>query len=189
MRAGGRSPAALTRVDRCCFRGTASRGLSAPASARRSRLVVFFLLRFLLRFLFFLFEFLVAVLGVFVRVAFFALLLAVRVLLLVVLGAAVLVLAFLRLFGLFLFECFFVCLDDLAVADLAAPAFRFVGGEHGVAQEVLQIQAQSAALGTPQIAGLLEQPGGVVLDDDDNAGQRRGQFVEGDAAAGRSLGA
>lgn len=89
----------------------------------------------------------------------------------VFLVAFVVTVAFLALFRLFLFEGFFVGLDDFPVSDLAAPAFRFVGGEHGVAQEVLEVQAQTAALGAPQVAGLLEESRGVVLDDDDDAGQ------------------
>lgn len=76
--------------------------------------------------------------------AFFSLFFVLRVLLVLVgvlLVAFVVTVAFLALFCLFLFEGFFVCLDDFPVSDLAAPAFRFVGGEHGVAQEVLEVQA------------------------------------------------
>src|SRR3954462_13598095 len=85
----------------------------------------------------------------------------------------------------------FVGLDDLAVLDHATPALDLVGVQdgagHHVAPEVTQLGAGAAALGAPDVAGLLEQALGVVLQDHQDPGEGRGHLVEGDRAVDVSL--
>ena len=84
-------------------------------------------------------------------------------------------------------------LDDLAVADLAAPALDLVLFEqrarHHVALDVLEVEAEAAALRAPEVGGLLEEAVRVVLGDEDDPGHRRRDLVERDRAVDVALGA
>src|SRR4051794_10462505 len=54
---------------------------------------------------------------------------------------------------------------DLAVPDLPAPAPGLLAAHHHEATEVLEVEPGATAARAPDVAGLLEQPLGVVLDD------------------------
>src|SRR5690606_32628575 len=56
------------------------------------------------------------------------------------------------------------------------------------AGEVLQVEPGPAALGAPDVAGLLEEPRGVVLDDQQHPREVLAEGVEGDDALRRALG-
>src|SRR5690606_5270505 len=64
--------------------------------------------------------------------------------------------------ALLLLEGLLVGLDDLAVADLAAPALHLFlvqqDVRHRVAAEVLELQPGPPALGAPEVPGPLEEP-------------------------------
>ena len=95
------------------------------------------------------------------------------------------------LLGLLLLDDLLVALDHVTVLDDAAPALDLVGLEdgarHHVALEVLQLEPRPPSLGAPQVAGALEETLGVVLQDDDDAGQLGSQLVEGDRAVDMTL--
>jgi hypothetical protein len=69
--------------------------------------------------------------------------------------------------------------DDLAIANFAAPSFDLVlvedGLGHGVAAEVLEFKARTAALSAPDVAGAFEQPLRVVLHHQQDAGEVRAE--------------
>src|SRR5690625_2098631 len=79
-----------------------------------------------------------------------------------------------------------VALHDLAVFNDAAPSLHLFGLENGashdVATEVPQLGTCPAALGPPQIAGLLEEPLWVVLENHQDPSQARSELVEGHCA-------
>src|SRR5690606_4334528 len=94
---------------------------------------------------------------------------------------------------LLLLQGLLVGLDDLAVADLAAPALDLVLFEqrarHHVALDVLEVEAEAAALRAPEVGGLLAEAVRVVLGDEEAPGHRRRDLVERDRAVGVALGA
>src|SRR5690606_20709510 len=81
-----------------------------------------------------------------------------------------------------------VALHDLAIADLTAPAVLRLALDGDEAGEVLQVEPGPAALGAPDVAGLLEEPRGVVLDDQQHPREVLAEGVEGADALGRALG-
>src|SRR5690606_3239293 len=75
---------------------------------------------------------------------------------------------------------------DLTVVDLTPPALQLVGVQHGLghhmALEVLQLQPDPPALGSPEVRGLLEEALRVVLQHHQDPGQVGRQLVERDRA-------
>src|SRR5690606_11839707 len=75
---------------------------------------------------------------------------------------------------------------DLTVVDLTSPALQLVVVQHGLghhmALEVLQLQPDPPALGSPEVRGLLEEALRVVLQHHQDPGQVGRQLVERDRA-------
>ena len=101
---------------------------------------------------------------------------------------AVLLVLVLALFCLLAFDGVLVGDHDLAVADLSTPPLGLLLGESDVPLEVLEVQPCTAALGAPEVARLLEEPGRVVLHDEHDPGQVRSQLMEADGATRGALG-
>ena len=66
--------------------------------------------------------------------------------------------------------------------DLALPAVDVVLVQERlrrhIAAEVLELEPRATSLSTPEVAGVLEEPLGVVLQHHEDPGQIRGQLVE-----------
>ena len=93
---------------------------------------------------------------------------------------------------LLLLEGFLVGLDDLAVADLAAPALELLAVDqrvhHDVTAEVLELQPGATPDRPPEIPRLLEEALRVVLHDQDDARQVRRELTERHDPVRRTLG-
>src|SRR6478752_8227157 len=106
-------------------------------------------------------------------------------------GLVLLLLLLLLRFLLLALDRVLVGLHDLAVLDATAPALDGVrvedGPGHHVTAEVAHLGPGAPALGLPDVAGLLEQALGVVLEHDQDAGQVGPDLVEGDRAVDVAL--